>query len=167
MNTRVCGSLCTVVMASMSLGLVGCETKGQSGALLGGLGGAAVGAIIGHQSGHAGAGALIGAAVGTGGGYIAGNEMDKADERERDRYERATRVDRESRYQTSAGSGRTVSKSQVIHWTRQGVKDEIIIDRIDQSGSVFSVTAADENELRDAGVSEEVIRSMKYTHARR
>jgi uncharacterized protein YcfJ len=154
-------------MGSMTLGLCGCETKGQSGALVGGLGGAAVGAIIGHQSGHAGAGALIGAAVGTGGGYIAGNEMDKADAREADRYQRATRVDRESRYQASGGSGRTVTKRHVIQWTRDGLKDEIIIDRIEQSGSVFSVTVMDENELRDAGVSEEVIRSMKYSHARR
>jgi hypothetical protein len=151
----------------MSFGLVGCETKGQSGALMGGLGGAAVGAIIGHQSGHAGTGALIGAAVGTGGGYIAGNEMDKADAREEARYQRATRVDREARYQTSGGSHRTVTKRQVIDWTRQGVKDELIIDRIEQSGTVFSITVTDENELRDAGVSEEVIRSMKYSHARR
>jgi hypothetical protein len=154
-------------MASMSLGLGGCETKGQSGALGGGLGGAAVGAIIGHQSGHAGTGALIGAAVGTGGGYIVGNEMDKADAREDERYQRATRVDRASRYQTSGGAGRTVTKREVIQWTRQGVKDELIIDRIEQSGTVFSITVTDENELRDAGVSEEVIRSMKYSHARR
>ena len=166
MATRTYRCVCAVVMGSMSLALAGCETKGQSGAVLGGLGGAAVGAIIGHQSGHAGTGALIGTAVGAGGGYVVGNEMDKADAREESRYQRATRVDRESRYQTSAG-GRTVTKRQVIDWTRQGVKDEIIIDRIEQSGTVFSVTVTDENELRDAGVSEEVIRSMKYSHARR
>src|SRR5688500_14179611 len=151
MATRMSGCVCAVVLASMSLALVGCETKGQSGALLGGLGGAAAGAIIGHQSGHAGAGALIGAAVGTGGGYLVGNEMDKSDARDRDRYDRSTRADREARYQTSGGADRTVSKRQVIQWTRQGVKDEIIIDRIEQSGTVFSITVADENDLRDAG----------------
>jgi len=138
MATRTYRCVCAVVMGSISLALAGCETKGQSGAVLGGLGG----------------------------GYVVGNEMDKADAREESRYQRATRVDRESRYQTSAGS-RTVTKRQVIDWTRQGVKDEIIIDRIEQSGTVFSVTVTDENELRDAGVSEEVIRSMKYSHARR
>src|SRR5688572_25395831 len=138
MATRMYRCVCAVVMGSISLALAGCETKGQSGAVLGGLGG----------------------------GYVVGNEMDKADAREESRYQRATRVDRESRYQTSAGS-RTVTKRQVIDWTRQGVKDEIIIDRIEQSGTVFSVTVTDENELRDAGVSEEVIRSMKYSHARR
>jgi uncharacterized protein YcfJ len=167
MVTRMYRCVCVVVMGSMSLALTGCETKAQSGALVGSLGGAAVGAIIGHQSGHAGAGALIGAAVGTGGGYIAGNEMDKADAREEVRYQRATRVDREARYQTSAGASRTVTKRQVIQWTGDGVKDEIIIDRIEQSGTVFSITVTDENELRDVGVSEEVIRAMKYSHARR
>jgi hypothetical protein len=67
-----------VVAVGVSAALVaGCESQGQTGAALGGLGGAGLGAIIGHQSGHTAEGALIGGAVGAGGGYILGSEQDK------------------------------------------------------------------------------------------
>jgi hypothetical protein len=49
----------------------------------------------------------------------------------------------------------------VMDWTRQGVKDDIIIDRIQRSGQTFVVTAADERDLRKAGVSTAVIDAMK------
>lgn len=154
----------TLLVAALTLGLAGCETKAQTGALVGGAGGAALGAGIGSMShSRAGEGALIGGAVGALGGYIVGNEMDKADQRERDRN--AVRATREDRYAAPAPSQR-VTKNDVIKWTDQGAKDEVIIDRIDRSGTVFNITAADENELRDAGVSEEVVRAMKDTARR-
>jgi uncharacterized protein YcfJ len=135
----------------------GCETKAGTGALVGGAGGAAVGGGIGSFShSRAGEGALIGGAVGAVGGAVVGNEMDKKDQRDR---ERASRRAREERYD----SDRRVTKKDVIKWTKDGVKDEIIIDRIDRSGTVFRMTAADENDLRDAGVSEDVVRAMKNT----
>ena len=63
--------------------LMGCASTGTSnrapqGALLGSLLGAGLGAIIGHQSGHTAEGAAIGGALGAGGGYVVGNEQDKA-----------------------------------------------------------------------------------------
>jgi hypothetical protein len=54
----------------------------------------------------------------------------------------------------------------VIDWTRRGDRDEQIIDRIDRSRSVFYLSSRDENQLRDAGVSDEVIRAMKDTARR-
>lgn len=70
----------------LGVGVTGCATgpngrtsKASTGALLGTLAGAGLGAIIGHQSGETGAGAAIGAAVGAGGGYVIGNEQDKAE----------------------------------------------------------------------------------------
>jgi len=65
------------VLAVVGVFAVGCETQGQTGALIGSGVGAGVGAIIGHQSGHTTEGALIGGAVGGGTGYIVGNEADK------------------------------------------------------------------------------------------
>jgi uncharacterized protein YcfJ len=154
-----------MAVAAFGLSTAGCENKAQTGALLGSAAGAGIGAIIGHQSGHAAGGALIGAAVGAGGGYIAGNEMDKKDQREREAsYYQNTRAAREGRYAEPAG-GR-VSTTDVIRWTDQGVKDEVIIDRIERSGAVMRLSVADENELRDAGVDEEVIRTMKNTARR-
>ena len=55
----------------------GCESSGQTGALLGSAAGAGVGALVGHQSGKTAEGALIGGAVGGGAGYIIGSEKDK------------------------------------------------------------------------------------------
>jgi hypothetical protein len=162
----------TLLVAVLVLSLAGCETKAQTGALVGGAGGAALGAGIGSMShARAGEGALIGGAVGALGGYIVGNEMDKADQRERDRN--AVRATREDRYAApapgqapAAAPNQHVTKNDVIKWTDQGTKDDVIIDRIERSGTVFHMTAADENELRDAGVSEEVVRAMKDTARR-
>jgi len=65
-----------MALASTGLYIVGCETQGQSGALIGSGIGAGVGALAGGSEG-----ALIGAAVGGGTGYIVGNEGDKAQQR--------------------------------------------------------------------------------------
>jgi outer membrane murein-binding lipoprotein Lpp len=70
-----------VLVAAAALSMVflaGCESKAQTGAVVGGAGGAGAGALIGGSH-HAGEGALIGAAVGAAGGYIVGNEGDKKD----------------------------------------------------------------------------------------
>lgn len=133
----------------------GCETKAGTGAAVGGAGGAALGAIIGHQSGHAGAGAVIGGLVGAGGGYVVGNEMDKADAR-RDTHRR------DDYAQASTGTYRA-TKQDVINWTMRNTSDEVIIQRIRSSGSVFHLTDRDIRELRDNGVSERVIAEMQAT----
>lgn len=165
MKSRICRAALAILC---SAGVIGCETKAQSGALIGGLGGAAIGGAIGsHSHARAGEGALIGAAVGAIGGALVGHGMDKADEkaaREYDRHPDAySSQDPHYGYQTSSG---TVTKADVREWSRAGVKDEIIIDRVERSGTVFKLNAKDVNELRDAGVSEAVIVSMKATARR-
>ena len=156
---RFCYMCVAVVLGVFFLACqTGCETKAQTGALVGGAGGAAVGAGIGSMShSRAGEGALIGGAVGAIGGYIVGNEMDKSDQKEREKA-----IDRSTRAKPSETAPR-LTQSQVIQWSRDGVSDEIIIDRVERSGTVFTIRAADENKLRDAGVSESVIRAMKDT----
>jgi hypothetical protein len=59
-----------------------------------------------------------------------------------------------------------VNSGDVIRWSAQGLREDIIIDRIERSPSVFHLTAADENGLRDKGVSEAVIQEMKATSRR-
>jgi hypothetical protein len=56
-----------------------------------------------------------------------------------------------------------VTRDQVIAWTLRGTRDEVIIDRIACSGTVFHLSTSDELSLRDAGVSNDVIRAMKAT----
>src|SRR5436305_71966 len=75
--------LSVVAWGVLGAGIVGCETKAGTGALIGGAAGAGLGAIVGHNShGRTGSGALIGGAVGALGGALIGNEMDKQDKRE-------------------------------------------------------------------------------------
>jgi uncharacterized protein YcfJ len=148
----------------------GCATKAGTGALVGGAAGAGVGAIIGHNShNRTGSGALIGGAVGAIGGALIGNEMDKSDrkrEREEERADRERAYD--DRYDRTPSPSRSyastrVTKDDVVAWSSRGMRNSEIIDRIDRSGTVFHLTAADENQLRDSGVSEEVIREMRDT----
>jgi hypothetical protein len=144
-----CASV-TLLGALLLGSTTGCETKAGTGALVGGAAGAGIGAIIGHNShGRTGSGAVI------------GGEMDKADRKkeEEDRYRDRAYAPPPPVY---ADTGR-VTKGDVIAWTNRGMRDSEIIDRIDRSGTVYHLSAADENELRDSRVSEDVIREMKDT----
>jgi hypothetical protein len=60
----------------------------------------------------------------------------------------------------------SVTTDDVIRWTSRSVREDVILDRIERSPSVFHLTAADENHLRDNGVSEPVIQEMKATARR-
>ncbi len=147
----------------LGAGLVGCQTKAGTGALIGGAGGAAAGGAIGSMShSRAGGGALIGAAVGALGGALIGHEMDKSDQREA--RDRDSASDYTRRHVSAVSE--PVTKSDVVSWSRRGLRDEVIIDRIERSGTVFHLTAADENDLRDRGVSDFVIRAMQDTSRR-
>src|SRR5712671_1206972 len=84
--------LSVIACGVIGAGIVGCETKAGTGALIGGAAGAGIGAIIGHNShGRTGSGALIGGAVGALGGALVGNEMDKADRKKEQQEERRDR----------------------------------------------------------------------------
>jgi hypothetical protein len=113
---------------------------------------------------RAGEGALIGGALGAIGGALVGHSMDEADKKkaeENDRY-----AEKSSYEHHTAATTAAVTKQDVINWTARGTRDDIIIDRIERSGTVYHLTAKDENDLRDRGVSEAVIQSMKATARR-
>jgi uncharacterized protein YcfJ len=154
----------TILVCVMSLGtLTGCETKAGTGALVGGAAGAGIGAIVGHNShGRTGSGALIGGAIGAIGGGLIGNEMDKSDRREAQERRYEDRAHAAPPREAYVDSGR-VSKEDVIAMSHRGYRDSEIMDRIDRSGTVYHLSAADENDLRDARVSENVIREMRET----
>ena len=66
-----------LAIAATGIYVAGCETKAQSGALIGTGIGAGIGAIAGRST----EATLIGGAVGGGAGYIVGNEADKKDQK--------------------------------------------------------------------------------------
>ena len=147
-----------MLTAAMGLTSVGCANKTQSGAAIGAGTGVAIGAGVGSLvNSSAGAGALIGVGVGTISGALIGNALDEQDRRQEAEL-------RERQPTTKGYTGGPVSKKDVVDWTHRGIKDEIIIDRIDRSGTRFKLTAADENSLRESGVREDVVRFMKDTN---
>jgi uncharacterized protein YcfJ len=174
-----------VLACALAIPCAGCQTKAGTGAIAGGVGGALVGGVIGNNSGHhnGAAGAAIGGAIGALGGAAVGHGMDKADEqkareqREREQYEARQQSSYSSAARTSAPppppasrtpttpsqTSATITRGDVVDWSRQGVKDEIIIDRIQRSGQRFVMTSADERELKSLGVSENVVLAMKNT----
>jgi hypothetical protein len=171
MNRSLKSAAVAVLAGAMGISSVGCESKAQTGALVGAGGGALLGGAIGSLShSRAGAGAAIGAGAGAIGGYLVGNEMDKKDQKKRDAAaadSARTSSSANNSYQSPPPSRSAVtdgvSRDDVIRWSKDGVKDEVIIDRIERSGTAFRLTATDENALRDANVSEEVVRAMKNT----
>jgi hypothetical protein len=74
MFTRVILAVAVVGLATSMTFVAGCDTAGESGALIGAGGGALAGQAIGHNT----TGTLIGTGVGAIGGYVVGNEMDKS-----------------------------------------------------------------------------------------
>ena len=67
-----------LTLALISVYLIGCETQGQTGALVG----SGIGAGVGALAGGSAESTLIGGAVGGGAGYIVGNEADKKQQRQ-------------------------------------------------------------------------------------
>ncbi len=163
LNQKFKRGICVVLITAVG---VGCETKAQSGALIGGLSGAALGGAIGNNNGSAAGGAAIGGVAGVLGGALIGHGLDKQDQK-RAKTERYDDYDRsQSAYSYETESAKRIGNREVIDWTNRGVNDEIIVDRIERSGQVFRLTAAEENQLRDASVSPSVIRAMKNTARR-
>jgi hypothetical protein len=162
-----------VVFTLSGVVMAGCQSKTGTGAAVGGVGGAAVGGLVGSASGRAGKGALIGAGIGALGGALVGHSMDKNDEKKKQQEQEQANKYRERDTPatastttpppapTPANAPNSVSRADIMSWSKSGVKDEIIIDRIQRSGQTFTVTAADEQQLKQAGVSDAVITAMK------
>jgi hypothetical protein len=60
----------------------------------------------------------------------------------------------------------TVTPAKVVDWTRRGEAEWVIVERINGCSAPVELNAAEENKLRDAGVSEKVIDALKATQHR-
>jgi outer membrane lipoprotein SlyB len=150
----------TSALAALAIALAGCEYPNGdpnytgTGALTGGAVGAVSGAAIGGER-HGGEDALIGAAVGAVAGGLIGNSMD------RQQQERL----RQQAPQTYArvDQGQPLSVADVKALAAAGVGDNVIISQIRNSRTVYHLGAADIIDLRNAGVSNQVIDFMINT----
>jgi hypothetical protein len=150
-------------LAVLTTGLLlfGCETpEGQpdrtaGGALAGGAIGAGSGAIIGSASGHAGEGALIGGAIGAVTGGLIGHSMDQA--------QRETLQQQSPQTLQRVEQGQPLGLADIKALAKAGVSDEVIISQIRNSGTVYHLSTAEIIDLKNSGVSEQVIDFMINT----
>ncbi|MFO0876950.1 MAG: glycine zipper domain-containing protein [Gemmataceae bacterium] len=137
-------------MCVWTLIAAGCSHTEQ-GVVGGGAFGALLGALIGGPR-HAGAGAAIGAVT----GMAAGGAMGASEDR-RERREAAA---------IAAMRQPPLSTEEVIRLTATGVSDDVIVNQIRASGSVYHLSADDLVRLTSSGVREPVIREMQATASR-
>jgi outer membrane lipoprotein SlyB len=146
-------------VAASSVVLAGCvDPNGNpdntgSGALTGGAIGAFSGAVIGGR--NAGAGALIGAAAGVIAGGLIGHSMDQQQQEQLRAQAPQTyiRVDQ----------GQPLGTADVKALTQAKVSDDVIISQIQNSHTVYHLSAADIIDLHSAGVSDKVVNFMINT----
>jgi hypothetical protein len=121
----------------------------ENGALAGGGIGALTGALIGHQSGHTAGGAAIGGAVGALAGGLIGNSQDQT----------------EHKIQAAEAKAQ-MGVTDVIQMAQSHISDEVIINHIRTSGTVFHLSAQDTIWLKENGVSDRVVAEMQATAGR-
>ncbi len=149
-------------VASLAVLLSGCvnpdgsQNNTGSGALIGGVFGALTGAAIGGRH-HGGQDALIGAAAGALAGGLIGNAADREQEARLKAQAPQTyaRIDQ----------GAPIGIADVKALAKAGVSEDVIINQIHNSRTIFHLSAADIIDLRDAGVTDKVVNYMIDTPA--
>lgn len=136
-------------LALLTLGCQGSKTRAGEGALIGGLLGATAGGIIGHQSHHGAEGAAIGVAAGALTGAIVGSQIQKPGQ---PAQTTGTTV--------SGANPHQMSIQQVVDLSKQGINENVIIDKLRLSNSRFNLTSDTIDYLKQQGVSQKVIDAM-------
>jgi len=156
------------IAIALSVGMVflayGCQTsqnRSIEGATIGGILGGVAGGIIGHQSGHGLEGAAIGVGAGAVTGAVVGNSIPKNTQAVSSSNTPAAVTTPQPAQVTQSVNPNQVSVQQVLEFTRQGVNEDVIIDKIKLTNSKFNLTQVDIDYLSQQGVSQKVISAMQ------
>ncbi len=145
---KVAAGILSLAILASSTGCQSSPNRAPEGALLGGILGAGAGMIVGNQSNHRGEGraegALIGGAVGAMAGALAGSQMQK-----------------DPQQQAQPVNPSQMSMQQIVDLSKQGINEDVIVDRIRMSNSRFALSANDVEYLKGQGVSQKVISAMQ------
>jgi uncharacterized protein YcfJ len=136
---------------------LGCNTTNNTGegAVIGGLLGATAGGIIGHNDDrHGGEGAAIGAAAGALTGALIGSQVKKQPAQPAGQSNTGAQS-------SQAVNPNQISLQQVAGLAKQGVHEDVIIDKIRLSNSRYNLNTADIDYLKKEGVSQKVIDAMQ------
>jgi hypothetical protein len=141
-----------LAVALISAGCQQNKTRVAEGAVIGGVLGAAAGGIIGHQGHHGGEGAGIGAAAGILTGALIGAQMKKA-----------PTGDNQTSGQVGTQNANSAQMSvlQVVELSKQGINEDVIIDKIRITNSKFTLSPEDLDYLKKEGVSQKIINVMQ------
>ena len=139
-----------ILGGSLALVCAGCETKTQSGALVGAGGGAIIGGAVGGWQG-----ALIGAAAGGVTGALVGHAMDEHDKKvmQQNAPDTMNRID----------NGQQLYVSDIESMHENGISDDVIINQIHATKSVFHLNTNQIVDLKNQGLSEKLINYMIET----
>ena len=166
---RYCQRVAAITAVLTSAVSGGCATHAGTGALAGGGIGAGLGALVGSATGNPQAGAAIGGVLGAGVGTAVGADADA---------EKANRANDLAIAQANASEANApmnrgpLSVDDVIRMskldaaTNTRVSDEVIINYIRTSNSVYNLLPQDLQYLSANGVSERVIIEMNNTRGR-
>src|SRR3989339_1378468 len=113
-----------IILGSVALVCTSCETKTQTGALVGAGGGALVGGLLGG-----GTGAVIGAAVGAAGGALIGAALDAQDRKnlEENAPQTLHKIDNHQQ----------LSPHDVESMVKSNLSDDVIIEHIKATQTIF------------------------------
>ncbi|MFA6216995.1 MAG: YMGG-like glycine zipper-containing protein [Candidatus Omnitrophota bacterium] len=138
-----------LIMVSLNIGCQSSSNRAVEGGVIGGLVGATIGGIVGHQSGHGGEGAAIGAAAGVLSGAVVGSNVQK----QPGQAAQTPAVQQ-------AYNPNQIAIQQIVELSKEGVHEAVIIDKIKMSNSKYTLTVDDVNNLKQQGVSQNVINVM-------
>ncbi len=136
---------------AIALLLASCESKAGTGALAGG----GLGALSGGLITHSATGAVVGGAIGAAAGGLIGYALDEQD--------------RKTMQQNSPNTLQKIDNKEqldiqdVENMSKNGLSDDVIINQIKSTESVFHLTTDQIIELKNAGVSQKVIDYMIQT----
>lgn len=140
----------TLLLASLLL-FCSCQSKAGTGALVGAGVGVTAGALISHSAG----GALIGGAIGAAAGGLVGYALDEQD--------RKTLQENSPHTLNRIDKGEQLSVRDVKEMSKNGLNDNVIINQIKSTRSVFHLTSREIIDLKNSGVSQRVIDYMIQT----
>ncbi|MBY0528188.1 MAG: hypothetical protein K2R98_32635 [Gemmataceae bacterium] len=132
----------------------------EKGVAAGGLLGAGTGALIGSATKHTGLGAIAGAGIGALSGGLIGNAVDKSEAKTQ------AQIAQVSAQQQAQVQQQQVGITDVVRMVQQHIADELIINQIRTSGSIFRLSSEDINFLKSNGVSDAVVIEMQTTATR-
>jgi uncharacterized protein YcfJ len=150
---RMAAIVCLIAMSMSQAGCASSPNRAAEGGVIGGLLGAGAGVIIGNQANDRDKGrtqgALIGGAIGALGGALAGSQVQK----------------QPAQQQSAAGqqayNPNQMSISQIADMSKQGVNEDVIIDRIRLTNSKYRLSQADIDYLKANGASQKVLFEMQ------